>query len=49
MNGDKAMAMSCKIHAAEDLGFEAPDDAMLAPHEAEVQLGAAGICGSDIH
>jgi L-idonate 5-dehydrogenase len=49
MNGGKTVTLSCKIHAAEDLRFEAQDDATLAPHEAEVRLGAAGICGSDIH
>jgi L-idonate 5-dehydrogenase len=49
MNGGKAVTVSCKIHAAEDLRFESQDDATLAPHEVEVRLGAAGICGSDIH
>jgi L-idonate 5-dehydrogenase len=43
------VTLSCKIHAAKDLRFEAQGGAALAPHEAEVQLGAAGICGSDIH
>jgi L-idonate 5-dehydrogenase len=43
------MPLSCKIHAARDLRFEQQADAELGPHQVEVQLGAAGICGSDLH
>jgi L-idonate 5-dehydrogenase len=43
------MTLSCKIHAANDLRFEQQDDTVLGPHQVEVQLGAAGICGSDLH
>jgi L-idonate 5-dehydrogenase len=43
------MTLSCKIHAANDLRFEAQDELTLAPHQVEIQLGAAGICGSDLH
>ncbi|WP_151637460.1 L-idonate 5-dehydrogenase [Noviherbaspirillum aerium] len=43
------MTLACKIHAANDLRFEQQEDIALAPHQVEVQLGAAGICGSDLH
>lgn len=43
------MTLSCKIHAASDLRFEHQDDTVLGPHQVEVRLGAAGICGSDLH
>jgi L-idonate 5-dehydrogenase len=43
------MTLSCKIHGAGDLRYEQQDEVDLAPHEVEVQLGAAGICGSDLH
>jgi len=43
------MTLACKIHGARDLRLEADDDAPLAPHEVELRLGAAGICGSDLH
>ncbi|WP_233575832.1 L-idonate 5-dehydrogenase [Noviherbaspirillum saxi] len=43
------MTLSCKIHAAKDLRLESEGEAGLAPHEVEVALGAAGICGSDLH
>lgn len=43
------MTLSCKIHAAGDLRFEQQEDAALEPHQVEIQLGAAGICGSDLH
>jgi len=43
------MPLSCKIHAARDLRFEQQADAEPGPHQVEVQLGAAGICGSDLH
>src|SRR5690606_12034445 len=45
----KSMTLACKIHGARDLRLEADDDAPLAPHEVELRLGAAGICGSDLH
>ncbi|MBV7483733.1 L-idonate 5-dehydrogenase [Bordetella sp. BOR01] len=43
------MTLACKIHGARDLRLETDDDAPLAPHEVELRLGAAGICGSDLH
>lgn len=43
------MSLRCKIHAARDLRFEQQADLELEPHQVEVQLGAAGICGSDLH
>jgi len=44
------MSLTCRIHGARDLRLETdPDAAPLAPHEVELRLGAAGICGSDLH
>jgi L-idonate 5-dehydrogenase len=43
------MSLACKIHGAQDLRLEPDTQAPLAPHEVEVKLGAAGICGSDLH
>jgi L-idonate 5-dehydrogenase len=41
---------ACVIHRAKDLRIEdLPDPAMLQPDEVLVQLGAGGICGSDLH
>ena len=43
------MTLACKIHGARDLRLEPDDAAPLAPHDVELRLGAAGICGSDLH
>ncbi|OZI52319.1 L-idonate 5-dehydrogenase [Bordetella genomosp. 4] len=43
------MTLACKIHGARDLRLEHDDECVLAPHEVELRLGAAGICGSDLH
>jgi L-idonate 5-dehydrogenase len=43
------MSLACKIHGARDLRLEPDDPLPLAPHQVEVRLGAAGICGSDLH
>lgn len=43
------MTLACRIHGAQDLRLEADSMAPLAPHDVEVRLGAAGICGSDLH
>ena len=43
------MSLACRIHGARDLRLEADEPAPLAPHEVELRLGAAGICGSDLH
>ncbi|CAM3999271.1 L-idonate 5-dehydrogenase [Bordetella tumbae] len=43
------MTLACKIHGARDLRLEHDDERALAPHEVELRLGAAGICGSDLH
>lgn len=41
---------ACVIHRAKDLRVEdLPDPAPLQPDEVLVQLGAGGICGSDLH
>jgi L-idonate 5-dehydrogenase len=44
-----AMTLACRIHGARDLRLEPDEVAPLAPHEVELRLGAAGICGSDLH
>lgn len=43
------MTLTCRIHAARDLRLE--DEALpaLGAHDAEIRLGAGGICGSDLH
>ena len=44
------MSLTCRIHGARDLRLESdPAGAPLQPHEVELRLGAAGICGSDLH
>ncbi|OZI73886.1 L-idonate 5-dehydrogenase [Bordetella genomosp. 2] len=43
------MTLACKIHGARDLRLEPEEPPPLAPHEVELRLGAAGICGSDLH
>ncbi|HYG44271.1 MAG TPA: L-idonate 5-dehydrogenase [Bordetella sp.] len=43
------MTLACRIHGARDLRLETDDDMILAPHDVELRLGAAGICGSDLH
>jgi L-idonate 5-dehydrogenase len=43
------MSLACRIYGARDLRLEADETLPLAPHEVEVRLGAAGICGSDLH
>ncbi|CAM3930766.1 L-idonate 5-dehydrogenase [Bordetella tumulicola] len=43
------MTLACRIHGARDLRLEADDEAPLAPTDVELRLGAAGICGSDLH
>ncbi len=43
------MTLACRIHGARDLRLEPDETAPLAPHEVELRLGAAGICGSDLH
>ncbi|MDQ6621513.1 MAG: L-idonate 5-dehydrogenase [Pseudomonadota bacterium] len=41
--------IACRIHAKEDLRIEPATTPDVAPGEVLVQLGAAGICGSDLH
>lgn len=41
--------LACRIHAKQDLRLEAVTTPALAPGEVLVRLGAAGICGSDLH
>jgi len=44
------MSLTCRIHGARDLRLESDSAGVpLAPHEVELRLGAAGICGSDLH
>ncbi|AZG14295.1 L-idonate 5-dehydrogenase [Cupriavidus pauculus] len=43
------MSLTCHIHASEDLRFSDVEPAAPGPHEVLVRLGAAGICGSDLH
>ena len=43
------MSLTCHIHASEDLRFTEVDPAAPGPHDVLVRLGAAGICGSDLH
>ncbi len=39
----------CTIHAAHDLRLQREPRKPLAPHDVRLRLGAAGICGSDLH
>ena len=41
--------LACRIHAKEDLRIEPMDMPSPGPGEVLLQLGAAGICGSDLH
>jgi L-idonate 5-dehydrogenase len=43
------MTLTCRIHAKLDLRLEDEASADLGPHDAEIRLGAGGICGSDLH
>lgn len=43
------MTLTCRIHAAHDLRLEQLDTPALGPHDVRLRLGAAGICGSDLH
>ena len=43
------MTLTCRIHAARDLRLEDEGPATLGEHDVEMQLGAGGICGSDLH
>ena len=41
--------LECKVHAAKDLRVEQVDTPAPGPGEVLLRLGAAGICGSDMH
>jgi L-idonate 5-dehydrogenase len=41
--------LTCRIHAKEDLRIEPADDPQIGPGQVLIRLGAAGICGSDLH
>jgi len=41
--------LACTIHGARDLRLQHEASAPLAAHEVRLRLGAAGICGSDLH
>ena len=41
--------LACRIHAKEDLRIEPVDTPSAGPGEVLLKLGAAGICGSDLH
>jgi len=43
------MTLTCRIHAAHDLRLEQLDTPALGSHDVRLRLGAAGICGSDLH
>lgn len=43
------MSLVCKIHGARDLRLETGGETPLGAHDVELRLGAAGICGSDLH
>ncbi|WP_459615608.1 L-idonate 5-dehydrogenase [Bordetella sp. 2513F-2] len=43
------MSLACRLYAARDLRLEPEPVPLPGPHEVELQLGAAGICGSDLH
>ena len=41
--------LACRIHAKDDLRIEQADMPAAGPGEVLLKLGAAGICGSDLH
>src|SRR5438067_8065494 len=41
--------LACRIHAKDDLRVEQTDMPEAGPREVLLKLGAAGICGSDLH
>jgi L-idonate 5-dehydrogenase len=41
--------LTCRIHAKEDLRIEPAAEPEVGPGEVLIQLGAGGICGSDLH
>ena len=41
--------LACRIHAREDLRVEAQEMPVPGPGEVLLELGAGGICGSDLH
>jgi L-idonate 5-dehydrogenase len=41
--------LACRIHAKEDLRVEAAEVPTIGPGDVLLRLGAAGICGSDLH
>lgn len=41
--------LACRIHAKDDLRVEQTDQPEAGPGEVLLKLGAAGICGSDLH
>lgn len=41
--------LTCRIHAAHDLRLEQLETPPLGDHDVRLRLGAAGICGSDLH
>jgi Zn-dependent alcohol dehydrogenase len=43
------MARAAVIHAAKDLRIEDRPVREPGPREVEIQVGAGGICGSDLH
>lgn len=43
------MSLTCHIHASEDLRFTDVEPLAPGAHDVLVRLGAAGICGSDLH
>jgi L-idonate 5-dehydrogenase len=43
------MSLACVIHAALDLRLQDESPRPLGPHDVLLQLGAGGICGSDLH
>jgi L-idonate 5-dehydrogenase len=43
------MTLTCRIHAPHDLRLEDVASPELGAHDAEIRLGAGGICGSDLH
>jgi L-idonate 5-dehydrogenase len=43
------MTLACVIHGPRDLRLEPIAPRALAPNEVRLALGAAGICGSDLH
>jgi L-idonate 5-dehydrogenase len=44
-----ADTLACTIHGARDLRLQHEASTPLAAHEVRLRLGAAGICGSDLH